>query len=205
MITKNILHLASSSSSRQQLLRAARIPFVTIPQESAEDYDRALTDVSDIVKAIAQCKMRHAIVPQGIEGQTIFVLTADTMTSDKNGVIRGKPKDYDDAVATIKALHDSAAVATGFCLEKKQYVNGAWQTLQQICEVVTSTCVCEVPDTWIAEYIKNTNALYVAGALMVDDFGSLFVKTVNGSYTNILGLPMCELRKALEQVGFFEL
>lgn len=205
MITKNKLHLASSSSSRKSLLERAQIPFITIPQESAEDYDTALTDINDVVKAIAQCKMKHAILPQGTEGEITFVLTADTMTCDKNGVIRGKPQNYDDAVAIIKALHDAAIVATGFCLEKKQYTNGEWHTIKQLCESVTATCICDVPDNWVDAYIKNSNALNVAGALMVDDFGSLFVKTINGSYTTILGLPMYELRIALEQCGFFDI
>lgn len=204
MITKNILHLASSSSSRKALLQAAKIPFITIPQESAEDYDTSLTNVNDVVTAIAQCKMKHALLPQGTEGEIIFVLTADTMTCDKQGTIRGKPQDYDDAVSAIKTLHNEAVVATGFCLEKKQFTNGEWITQQQITDVVTATCICDVPDKWIDTYIKNTNALNIAGGLMVDDFGSLFVQNIQGSYSAILGLPMYELRKALEQCGFFD-
>lgn len=203
MITKKILHLASSSKSRQQLLQAAKIPFTIIGQESTEDYDKSLTDVTDIVAAIAQCKMKHAALPQGTEDQIIYVLTADTMTCDKHGIIRGKPKNYEDAVVTIKSLHDSALVATGFCLEKKQYAGGSWTTQQSICEVIASTCICDVPDQWIDAYIKNTNALNIAGGLMVDDFGSLFVQQIQGSYSAILGLPMYELRKALERCGFF--
>lgn len=43
-----------------------------------------------------------------------------------------------------------------------------------------------------------------AGALFVEGFGAQFVKEVNGSYSAIIGLPMFEVREALEQIGFFD-
>jgi predicted house-cleaning NTP pyrophosphatase (Maf/HAM1 superfamily) len=40
------------------------------------------------------------------------------------------------------------------------------------------------------------------GAGRIEDFGENFLKSVNGSYTTILGLPMFELRRALKEIGF---
>ena len=69
--------------------------------------------------------MHHVILPDGKEGDILFVLTVDTMGLDHNGVIHGKPKDRKDAVQKIKALSGKEATsATAFCLHKKIWKNG---------------------------------------------------------------------------------
>lgn len=61
----------------------------------------------------------------------------------------------------------------------------------------------DLPDEWIDSYLEKTGALSAAGALVIDDFGSLFFKSMAGSYTGIIGLPLSELREALSELGFF--
>lgn len=59
-------------------------------------------------------------------------------------------------------------------------------------------------ELWLEHFLAaEPNLVSFAGALAVDGYASQFVKSINGSYTAILGLPLYEVREALEQLGFF--
>ena len=64
--------------------------------------------------------------------------------------------------------------------------------------------VFEVPEEWIDIYLEKSVGLRASGAIAIEDFGEQFLKSVSGSYSAIVGLPMFELREALSQLGFFE-
>ena len=97
--------------------------------------DQSLPFVKKVL-AISQLKMEHVTLPEGKEGDTVFVLTADTMGQDGNGKEHGKPKNRQDAIAKIKALTDEYTTATGFCLHKKLFQNGEWQTIEKVEKVI---------------------------------------------------------------------
>ena len=63
--------------------------------------------------------MDHVLLPQGGEGEVRIVLTADTMSTDLDGVVHGKPVSRQDAIHKIKTLRRGGVVATAFCLDKK--------------------------------------------------------------------------------------
>lgn len=203
---KNILYLASQSSSRHQLLTQARINFKVIDQSANElevDHSQPL---AELVQAIALHKMNNLVLSKTAvdSKRMMFVLTADTLSQDSHGVIHGKPVNHQDAVHKIKALRGWSTVSTGFCVDKKIFKDNKWQVVERIVRVVQSECFFEIPDSWIAEYIDSTPALSAAGALIIEDFGALFLKEIKGSYSSILGLPLFEVRQALEKLGFFD-
>jgi len=198
----NRLYLASSSPSRAQLLREVRIPYAIIGQTADESLVSTESPVESIVSAIAQLKMEHALLPGGYQGDVIFVLTADTLGVDSEGIVYGKPVDCTDAIRMIKKLRNGARCATGFCLERKRFLNGAWHTEERITDVVSASYELDLPDEWIDRYLEHQNALQVSGALVLECYGSLFVKKIDGSFSTIRGLPLCEVRGALERLGF---
>lgn len=201
----NILLLASNSKSRKNLLTKSGIPFLEIGHAADEDAVEKTLTLNEQVAAIASLKMNHAQLPKGQEGQIVFVLTADTMGQDKAGVIHGKPKDYADAVAKIKALStlQEYTTATGFCVTKQIYNNGAWQVVETISDVISATYQFSIPEQWVEKYIAQGSVLTCSGAIEIEGYGQQFLKTVNGSYSTIEGLPLFELRQALEVIGFF--
>ena len=206
MKNMNFIYLASQSISRQELLKSCNINFKVLKSHVAElDYDNNLS-LNQNVLNIAIHKMENLslinILPEN--DKEIYVLTADTLCQDINGIISGKPKDYADAVNKIKALRGCSAVATAYCLDKKNYCNNQWVTKERITEVVNSEIILDIPDQWIDKYINSTIALNAAGAAVIDGFGSLFVKSINGSYSNIIGLDVYKLRQSLEQLNFFK-
>jgi len=148
--------------------------------------------------------MEHAVLPAGQEGQIAFVLTADTLSQDADGSIQGKPVDQEDAIQKIKRARDGSVLCTGFCLERCVWRDGLWQQQKRIEKTVESRYHFIVPDELIDTYINNSPSLTSSNAIAIEGFGGQFLHEIRGSYTAIVGLPMFELRLALEELGFFE-
>jgi septum formation protein len=201
----HLLYLASSSASRKYLLEQAHIPFVCVQQTADESECDHSLPLEKLVAAIAAYKMEHVIMPVGkYEGELAYVITADTLAQDADGTIQGKPLDRADAIQKIKSARDGSHISTGFCLEKKQWNGERWETVARHEEVVSATCRYVVPDQAIEYYLDNTQALSASGAIILEGFGQQFLETVNGSYSTIIGLPLAEVRSALQKFGFFK-
>lgn len=199
----NTLFLGSKSQSRQQLLAKAGILFIVVSQDADETVCDWNLPMSDIVSRIALYKMDHVVLPAGSEGDTCFVLTADTLSCDAQGTIFGKPANRQEAINMIKATRNGGLTGTAFCLDKKTWRSHGWHCEQRITRYVASECFFDVPDSWLDIYLEQPFVYSSAGAIFVEDFGAQFVKEIKGSYSTIQGLPMYELREALNEIGFF--
>jgi septum formation protein len=197
------LYLASQSSTRQQLLKEARIPFALLPQNANENIDYADSTPQQVVASLVLLKMGHVSLPQLQDGTTILVLTADTLCLDSAGNLHGKPKDYDEAHEMLKLWRNGCTVLTGFCLDKKKFQSNSWHTINRIEQQVSSTIDFHIEDAWLSDYLKYSAALSAAGAMTIEGYGFQFVKSIEGSYSNILGLPLYEVRQALKVLGFY--
>lgn len=198
----NILLLASHSYSRRQLLAQANIPFVLLDQSADEsecDWNAPLTQ---LVTAIAKHKMEQVILPRPSD-KPLFVLTADTLTQDLSGTVLGKPISQAQAAEMVRSVRAGARIATAFCLDKKVYRFDTWQTQERIMMAVESSCLFNVPEHSLEQYLNNVPAMNCSAAMYIEGYGALFLKSVIGSYTTIIGLPICEVRQALEKIGFF--
>lgn len=202
-ISPHTVYLASSSSTRQQLLRDAGINFAIINQTADEHSLNWNQSLEALVKAIALLKMNHVVIPVEFEQENavMYILTADTLAQSVHGQILGKPHDRNEAIEQIKMAALGSTVGTGFCIEKKQFNNGKWLTKAQILQSVTAFCTVEIPDTLLDYYLDNSCAMYGCGSIVIDGIGMFFVKEIRGSYSAILGLPLFEVRKALEEIS----
>lgn len=200
----SILYFGSKSKPRRMLLEEAQIPFVVVDQHADEAQCDWGLPLPQLVLSIALYKMQHVLLPEGTyEGEVCFVLTADTMSHDATGKIHGKPIDRDDAIAKIKAARDGSFLCTAFCLDRKIWRQGKWEIDERVADIVSSHFVYYVADEWIDYYLERTPYLDVSGGIAVENFGNQFLKTVSGSYSTIIGLPLFELRNALEKLGFY--
>lgn len=199
---KHILYLASGSSGRKRLLNQAEIPFELISHTADESIVDIRQPIEVVVRQLAQLKMDHVVVPQGYEGQTVFVLTADTLTLDCNGQILGKPIDREDAIRMI-LNREPSLTGTAFCLQKKEFKNGLWHNLDRIVSYDAGWCTVDVADEFIDLYLSKIPYMMVSGAISVGGFGDQFVKEIRGSYSAIVGMPMFKLREALRAMNFF--
>jgi septum formation protein len=204
-MSNSILYLASSSLIRQQILRQAEISF-TVIRQSANEEAYLCSNIDDCVLAIAQAKLTHAHIPDGVSiGQIAYVLSADSLVQSSSGIIFGKPKKYEHAVSMLKELRkDLCRIVTGFCCAQMMWNGTQWQQEQLICQAVDAHIKLDISDQWIGIYLnKKPEALNSAGAFLVEEYGAQFIASIQGSYTTILGLPIYEVRKTLEKMGFY--
>jgi septum formation protein len=208
-MSKDTLYLASGSAQRKLLLEQAKINFKVInhgADEATIIFDN--NNFKNYVLNIAQEKLKHANlheIKNVQEGQIIFVLSADTLVyTHKTGHILGKPKDINDAKNMLKIMRDQLVDAsTGCCLAKKVFKNNSWQTLDKNYWVTTSQVEFIVQDQDFDTYFINLpQALNSASSGIIENYGQRFCKTINGSYSNIIGLPIFELVQALQKMQF---
>ena len=193
------LYLASQSPSRQMLLKQAEIPFTVLEQSADErtcDWSKPL---EELVKDIALIKMESLKISFEISDGQILVLTADTLTRDKEGRILGKPHTRENATKMLRSLKAGGEVCTAFCLDKKIFESGKWITQIRIIKAVKASLVFDIPEQHYDEYFTKTSALQCSGSLAIEGYGSRFLKKVKGSYSTIIGLPLYELQRALER------
>lgn len=201
---KHTLLLASKSPSRKMLLQEAGIPFEVIGQQADESACDWGMPLQQLVEKLAVLKMEHAIMPPGSEGDVRFVLTADTLSLDCEGTIHGKPIDRDDAIAKIKSLRKGGTCGTGFCIDKKVFKDGKWETQKRIIGFAKADHVFDVPDHWIERYVDSGQGEGASGGIRIEGEGAQFLKSLDGSYTAVVGLPIYEVRQALDELGFYK-
>lgn len=203
----DILYIASQSEGRHHLLRSAQIPFKVLVHNSDEQVARYQGNVQDFVLSVARDKMNSLELPcpPYDEKNTMFVLTADTLVYDKHtDEFLGKPKNYEDAVRMLK-LHQKydMLVITACVLHHKEYKNNEWLTVDKREWTTQADVLFRVPDDEIDLYLQRCPGAYQsAGAGIMDEFGTNYFASVNGSYTTVVGLPVYELRKALKDMKF---
>jgi septum formation protein len=204
---KRVLLLGSDSNSRHRLLREAQIPFEVIGHLADETSccNTPGQSFEALVEQIALSKMEHVnLEARSKRDKTCFILTADTLCQTKDGQILGKPADRAAAIAMIKAARAGASVVTAFCLDKRVCAGDCWQVENRIQKVVRSDYIFCVPDAWLEKYLSVCPGLQTAGAVAIEKFGEQFLQVVHGSYSTIVGLPIFELREALEKIGFYD-
>lgn len=202
--TPHVLYIASNSASRKKLLSEAGIPFRVITQDADESLVKKNQVLSDIVVQIAMLKMQHANIPVGkADGDICFMVTADTLGLTMNGRILCKPVDRKDAISMLIDARPGALTATGFCLRKLQWQHGAWIILQEVIDFDQAQSIFDVPDEFIDFYLDSIPFLTVSGAISIEGIGGQFVKSIDGSYEAIVGLPMFKIRESLFAMGFY--
>lgn len=183
------LILASGSPRRRELLTLMGIPFTVC----AVDVDENLHGRPDeVVKELALRKARAAY--QKNPGYT--VLAADTLVH-KDGKTLGKPKDEADALQMLLMLSGGVnTVYTGVCV-----IDG--ETGREIVRCDESKVrFVDIDETSALRYIASGEPMDKAGAYGVQGMGGMFVSSVEGSPSNVIGLPMHVVRDMLRTINW---
>ena len=186
-----VIVLASASPRRSELLELAGIPFRVAPADIPE---QPLPGEEAIPHALrlAEGKARAGAAQ---EPQGRFFIGADTIVV-LDGCIMGKPQDSADAVRMLTALSGrSHEVVTAYCVLDRA-------TGQQACQAVrTVVQFKELSSGEIDRYVASGCPLDKAGAYAIQGGAAHMVREIRGSYTNVVGLPTCELYETLQQLG----
>ena len=184
------LILASNSPRRRYLLEQAGLEFSVIPSNINEE-TVALSSPETYTRKLAECKARD-ISDQYPDS---WVIGADTIVVIDD-IILGKPDSADDARRMLKKLSGKThQVITGYCVCCKNKNRFFLDTIK------TDVKFRDLSDEEIAWYIDTGEPFDKAGAYAIQGLGVLLVKQINGSYTNVVGLPVCEIAELLIKEG----
>ena len=170
--------LASGSPRRQQFLRDLQFDFEIRLKEIAEIYPEHLQGV-EITNYLAQLK---ANAFEGTLDDQEVLLTSDTIVWFENKAL-GKPKDYEDAFAMLKAMSGKThEVITSVCFKTNRKTETVFE--------VTKVTFKNLSDEVIHHYLENYKPFDKAGAYGIQEWiGLIGIAKIEGSYTNVVGMP----------------
>jgi septum formation protein len=182
--------LASASPRRKQLLAEAGYEFTVVPPEIDESAFEG-TEACKYAEQLALAKARNVAG----EFPDCLVIGADTVV-DFQGETVGKAADAKEAeVITRKLFSGPHKVITGVAIVRM--ADGV-----EIVESETTTVYPKVlTDKQIAEHIKSGTWRDKAGAYAIKEGGDAFIERIEGSLTNVMGLPMELLRRMMGRFG----
>ncbi len=185
-INEKQIILASESERRKILLEDVGIDFIVIPSNFDEEKIPA-SEPEDYTIALSKAKAETVAVNR----PNSWIIAADTIVVAGKEIL-GKPKSRQGAFDMIKKLSGNIhTVYTGYYItfyaEKKSFKG---------CEK-TYVCSKDISEKEIIHYLDNGKPYDKSGGYSLLGPSSLFIKSINGSYTNVLGLPVCEIMEIL--------
>tara|TARA_R110001592_G_scaffold310495_1_gene585089 strand:+ start:4465 stop:5052 length:588 start_codon:yes stop_codon:yes gene_type:complete len=186
------LLLASASCRRKELLDQIGILY----QSASMDIDESVLvgeAPSDYVLRLAREKAQA-----GLEATPDMVVLAADTSVVVAGNILGKPDNEEDSRNMLRQLSGRAhQVLTGIALAKS--IHGVVSIQSQV--VTTEVTFFVITEQQIEQYIKTGEPMGKAGAYGIQGKAALFVERIEGSYSNVVGLPLAETAKLLECNG----
>jgi len=186
--------LASQSTSRRRLLEDAGLkPTIIVSKVDEEtDFFNAMSP-EDMVIALAVSKAHT--VREMIDYPAIIIGCDSTF--DVDGVSFGKPGTPEIAIVRAKKISGRTGLLhTGHCVIDTE------KGIEIADRVTTKVTFTDMTDEEIADYVASEEPLHVAGGFTLDGFGSPFIPIIEGDYTNVVGISMPFLRKAMHQLGY---
>lgn len=187
------LILASASPQRKELFRQCGLRFKVIPSR-AKELHKVRSSCSVLVKHNALLKAQEVAsrVKEGI------IVGADTLVYTADGRIVGKARTLKEAKQTLKVL---------FARPHWVYTGLAVIDVQSGKTVVdyekTKVFMNRLSDEEIDSYYRKMSPLDKAGGFDIEGHGALFIKRIEGCYTNVIGLPMARLRQILRKFDIY--
>ncbi|MEM9653694.1 MAG: Maf family protein [Actinomycetota bacterium] len=202
--------LASASPRRLDLLRLFGIEPDVIPAD-VDETPLAGEKPAELVERLARSKAETvyssmpAAVGNGVgaptgpaDGSPVLVLAADTVI-DLDGEIFGKPADDDDAIRMLTAISGrSHDVVTGLAVVGLENGESATRSAVERTEV----WVGALSEADIAWYTGTGEPQGKAGAYAIQGVGSVLIDRIEGSYQNVVGLPLRTLDRLTSALGY---
>ena len=188
-----MLLLASASPRRTELLDLMGIHHEVVEQKFDED---SVKDLDPIVCSQNIVKGKNISARELLAGSTkenLPILTADTLVFTPNKEIVGKPKDYDHSRKLLREF--SGKVHSVF---STVMISTHDRKIIKTCETKVSFKVMD--DAEIEEYVLSEEGVGKAGAYGIHGPAGKYITNIEGSYTNVVGLPLHETYEILKEL-----
>ncbi len=181
--------LASASPRRAEILTALGIPFQTDPANVEETIRTGETAEQAASRLAAEKAAEVAARHPGL-----WVLAADTLVV-LDGRILGKPADDEDARRILRLLSGKEhRVVTAICL--RRHSNPTIETVEE-----SRVSIAALNEEEIDWYVTSGEPRDKAGAYAVQGLGARFIQWVQGSYSNVMGLPARGVYRLMRDAG----
>ena len=182
------LILASASPRRQELLRAACIPFTVKPAHVPEEHRAG---ESPVAYSTRLARDKAGTVWNAItQDAKAFVLGADTIVVVDEHILE-KPINLDDAARMLRMISGRAhQVITSVCL--------IGEGVEDVRSETTTVYVNAISDRDIAEYVASGEPMDKAGAYAIQGIASRWITKIEGDYPNVVGLPVALVYRMLQ-------
>ena len=181
--------LASKSPRRQELLRGMGVDFEILTKETPENYpsDLPLDEVPQYLSLQKSLAFKDNELPVDY-----LLITSDTVVICE-GEILGKPKDWEDASRMLQLLSGKTHhVVTGVTVRSAEKTESF--------AVRSNVTFAQLDDEEIDYYIEHCKPFDKAGAYGIQEWiGYIGVTGINGSYFNVMGLPVQRIYEELKQ------
>lgn len=187
MLSRKLI-LASASPRRAALLKCMGLDFEIVPSHVDESLDPSESPQNHVLRLSRE---KAAVI--GHVYPEASVLGADTIVFIDEDIL-GKPIDRVEAGQMLKRLSGCVhEVYTGFTLVS----NAVGSTVSRA--VRSFVTFRHISDDEIAWYVATPEPYDKAGSYAVQGLGAFFIKEIQGSYTNVMGLPLCEVVDVLKE------
>jgi septum formation protein len=194
----NPLVLGSASPRRRDLVATLGVPFVVCSAD-VDESAREGEAPHAYVERVTLAKL-HAVCARS-PSESAGVLVADTIVIAPDGSLLGKPRDDDEGRAMLERLAGAThQVSTHFVLAaSSQRQAGEPDHAQTVTTRVTFRAL--LPSE-IRAYVGSGEGRDKAGSYAVQGNAAAFVERIEGSFTSVVGLPVCEVLLALRAIGW---
>jgi len=193
LVTSGRFILASASPRRIELLSLLGLRFEIMPSHVDETFMQGETPREHVLRLSGEKAEKAAAAHPNA-----WVMGADTIVII-NGEVLGKPRSPDEAKEMLGKLSGRVhTVFTGFSVTKRSHSILVRDTVE------SSVRFREIPDDEMAWYVESEEPYDKAGGYAVQGMGAFFIKEIHGSYTNVMGLPLCEVVDVLKGVGVID-
>lgn len=199
---KPSLILASTSPRRIDLMKQTGFE-VKVESPDADETPHPGESPRALVSRLAREKA-FSIGRKGFRGGRAsrqLVIAADTIVVSPNGKrVLGKPRNEAEARKMLGLLAGKRhSVLTGYCILPVERDGSMGRSLTRV--VTSRVKMRKLTPREIARYVKTGEPMDKAGSYAAQGVGMALIETIQGSYTNVVGLPMCQLIADLEK-GF---
>ena len=178
--------LGSSSPRRKELLAALGFEFTTLNP----DIDESFSDDMPVENVAVFLAEQKANALENQLQKDDLLICSDTVVVLNNKIL-GKPSDRENALSILQQLSGNIhSVITGVALKSLEKTS--------VFSVKTEVTFTNLSRSQIEFYIDNYHPFDKAGSYGIQDWiGLIGVEKIDGSYTNVMGLPTCELYEAI--------
>jgi len=190
----SLLVLASKSLRRYELLKQVGLEFDVIPSNVMENFVQGESPQEHVIR-LAETKALDV----GSQYPDHWIIAADTIVCIE-GSILGKPKNPEEAMDMLQSMSGKEHwVWTGFSVSHLQKGKKDQESVRTKVRVKTLT---PIEIKW---YVQTGEPFDKAGGYAIQGIGSFMIESIYGSYTNVVGLPLCEVIQMLIRLGAIEI